>query len=134
MPKKKIRVVAAIIQNTSNQYLITQRLTNAHLGGYWEFPGGTVEPGENPSEALSRELKEELDIRVNINDLFWRETFEYDTKIVDISFFNCHLKSANQVIKKLGVADFRWIPVDEFEEFKFPEADQQLINKMIVQV
>jgi len=134
MPKKKIRVVAAIIQNTSNQYLITKRPTNAHLGGYWEFPGGTVEKEEKLQEALKRELKEELDIEVDVKDLYWREAFEYDTKIVDISFFNCHSKSDNQVIKKLGVADYRWIPVDEFEEFKFPEADQQLINKLIVQV
>lgn len=130
MPRKKIRVVAAIIKNKSKQYLITQRPTDAHLGGYWEFPGGTVEPNESTHEAMGRELKEELDIEVDIDDLFWRETFEYDTKIVDISFINCRLNPENQIIKKLGVADFRWIVADGLKDYRFPEADKQLIIKL----
>ena len=64
MCSETIYVVAAIIRNKDNKYLITQRLPDAKYAGYWEFPGGTIEDGETPEKALVRELKEELNIDI----------------------------------------------------------------------
>ncbi len=128
MPFKTIHVVAAIIINDKNQYLITQRLPNARYGGYWEFPGGTVENGELSTDALKRELKEELNIEVEVKDLFRHESFKGSTKIIDIQFINCILVPENQIIEKIEVADYRWVSAEDLVQYKFPEADEALIH------
>ena len=130
MYRDTIYVVAAIIQNDANEYLITQRMPGARYGGFWEFPGGTLEVGETPEEALTRELKEELNISVELNGLFWHETFEGDTKIIDIQFINCNLKPANQTIEKIEVNDYHWVSSGDLNQYKFPEADEKLIQHL----
>ena len=75
--KKPINVVAAIIKK-DNQYLITQRNKNKHMGLRWEFPGGKVNENENFEEALKREIKEELNIRINIYEKIAEEEYKDD--------------------------------------------------------
>ena len=128
MPLDTIYVVAAIIKNEENAFLITQRLPEARYGGYWEFPGGTV--GESAEEALIRELKEELNISVSTNELYWHESFESDTKIIDIKFITCTLVPEKQAIEKLEVSDYLWVQAENLVEFKFPEADESLIRHL----
>jgi len=130
MPFETIYVVAAIIRNDADEFLITQRLPGARYGGLWEFPGGTMEDGESPKEALIRELKEELNIEVEVNDLFWHESFKSTTKIIDIQFINCILIPKNQTIKKIEVADYRWVRAEELNQYKFPEADKAFIRHL----
>lgn len=130
MSSETIYVVAAIIRNKDNKYLITQRLPDAKYGGYWEFPGGTVEDGEIPEKALVRELKEELNINIVVNDLFWHASFKGKTKILDIHFINCVLTPENQIIEKIEVADYRWVHANDLNQYKFPEADEALIRHL----
>ena len=125
-----IYVVAAIIQNDAKEYLITQRMPGARYGGFWEFPGGTLEVGETPEEALTRELKEELNISVKLKGLFWHETLEGDTKIIDIQFINCDLKPTIQTIEKIEVADYHLVSAGDLNQYKFPEADEKLIQHL----
>jgi len=110
--------------------LITRRLPNSHLGGLREFPGGRVENGETPPEALKRELIEELDLAVEVGELFWRGTFEYDIKIVDIAFYRCSLTQKNISIKPLGVQAYRWVNTGQIADFDFPPADREVIRRL----
>ena len=127
MPPQIIYVVAAIIKNSKEEYLITQRMPNARYGGYWEFPGGTVEDGELPKDALIRELKEELNVVVKVNDIYWHESFKDKAKIIDIQFMNCDLIPVNQQIEKIEVSDYRWVKANELNQYTFPEADETFI-------
>ncbi|MGD9898186.1 MAG: (deoxy)nucleoside triphosphate pyrophosphohydrolase [Calditrichaceae bacterium] len=128
--KPRIKVVAALIFNESGQILITQRQKDSHLGGYWEFPGGRVEKDETSDEALRREIKEEVDLDIRVDELFWSSTFDYDVKIVEILFYNSTLIDPFQQIIPLEVDDFKWIPLSELHKFQFPEADQALIRQL----
>jgi len=128
--KAAVPVVAAIIYNKKHRILITQRPQNSHLGGLWEFPGGRVENDETAEQALLRELKEELDLDIRVGKLFWRATFEYDIKTVDISFYFCSLQGKRSFIKPIGVQDYRWIKTKELVQFDFPPADKEVIEKL----
>jgi mutator protein MutT len=75
----EIIVVAGIIQK-NEKYLIAQRKKDLNGGGFWEFPGGKVEPGENHSQALVRELKEELDIEAELGDFFGENIVQFGEK------------------------------------------------------
>ncbi|MCD6376423.1 MAG: 8-oxo-dGTP diphosphatase MutT [Caldisericaceae bacterium] len=128
--KPKINVVAAVIVNQHNRILITQRPPDSHLSGYWEFPGGKIDEDERPEQALKREIKEELNVEVEILRLLWQQDFEYPQKKIQISFYHCRLLSDEGQIKPLEVADFRWIFVAEFPQFNFPPADAAFIKKL----
>ncbi len=128
--KPLVRVVAAILYNENRKILITQRLQNSHLGGLWEFPGGRIENLETPEQALRRELKEELKLDVLVGKRFWRATFEYDIKTVDISFYFCSLPQKNPVITPIGVQAYRWIKINELERYEIPPADEEMIRML----
>ncbi|HEM48667.1 MAG TPA: 8-oxo-dGTP diphosphatase MutT [Caldithrix sp.] len=130
MPFDTIYVVAAVIKNDKGEFLITQRMPNARYGGYWEFPGGTVEAGETPKQALIRELKEELNVEIKVSDIYWHELFKTAQKIIDIQFINCTLTPENQTIEKVEVADYRWVNVNELNQYQFPEADESFISHL----
>lgn len=128
--KPKINVVAAVIVNQRNNILITKRLPDSHLSGFWEFPGGKIDEDESPEQALRREIKEELDVEIEIIRLLWQQDFEYPEKKIHIAFYQCRLLSDEQQIKPLEVADYHWIKIDEFNRFPFPPADDAFIQKL----
>lgn len=130
MSKPLIKVSAALIFNYKNELLITQRPEGSHLAGYWEFPGGRVESSEKAQQALVRELKEETDLDIQVGSLYWQDIFEYDVKIIDISFYLCTLKDEKQAILNREIADHRWLKTDQLSEYQFPPADEALIDKL----
>jgi len=110
--------------------LITRRPEDSHLGGFWEFPGGKIREGESPEQALRREIREELDLNVEVDDLFWRAEFEYDVKVVDIGFYFYRIEAGSPQIRHKGVADSRWVFLPELNKYRFPPADQAVVQKL----
>ncbi len=127
--KRTIRVVAGLIRDSHGRALITQRRPQAFMPLKWEFPGGKVEAGESDQEALSRELKEELDIDVQVGENFMGLIHSYPDFDVDFQVYNCKIVSGKP--GKIAVNDFKWIPISELCNDEFPTADQPSISKLL---
>jgi 8-oxo-dGTP diphosphatase len=85
MSKPYIKVVAAVIGDKQGRFLVTQRPEGQHLAGYWEFPGGRIEEGETPQEALTREIQEELAVNISVGELIWLPRKKSDQSMWPIS-------------------------------------------------
>ena len=114
-----IDVVAGVIRR-DGLILISQRLADDTLGGYWEFPGGKVDPGEELKQALERELREELGVETAIGAEIHRIVHAYPDRDVRLYFFDAIITAGEP--QKLEVADIRWVRADELMNFQFPEA------------
>ena len=121
---KTVKVVAAIIIH-ENKMFATQRGYGEFKDG-WEFPGGKVEPGETPQEALVREIKEELDIEIEVKDFL--ETVEYDYPEFHLSMdcFFCAIRSGDLVLKEHEAA--KWLTVETLDSVDWLPADQGLVE------
>lgn len=128
---KTVKVVAAIIKavNENGETIIfaTQRGYGDFKGG-WEFPGGKIESGETPQEALKREIIEELDTEVSVGELI--DTVEYDYPQFHLSMdcFWCQIVRGNLVLKEHEEA--RWLTKDELNNVEWLPADITLIEKI----
>lgn len=128
---KTVKVVAAIIkavnQNGETIIFATQRGYGDFKGG-WEFPGGKIESGETPQEALKREIIEELDTEVSVGELM--DTVEYDYPQFHLSMdcFWCQIVRGNLVLKEHEAA--RWLTKDELNNVEWLPADITLIEKI----
>src|SRR3954470_24284276 len=120
--------VAAGLVFRDGKLLVTQRYSDAHLGGLWEFPGGKREPHETFEECLHRELKEELGIEIQILNLIEKITHQYPEKTVLLEFYRCTCVRNEPSL--LGCPDFRWISREEIGKFQFPPADARLLEKL----
>ena len=120
--------VAAALVFRDGELLITQRQADAHLGGLWEFPGGKREPNETFEACLTRELREELGIEVEVGELVESLTHAYPEKTVHLKFYRCVWKQHEP--QPLGCAAFRWISAAELKDYAFPAADARLLNKL----
>jgi 8-oxo-dGTP diphosphatase len=121
-----IDVVAGVIRGDDGRLLITQRLPDDTLGGYWEFPGGKVEPGEELRAALTRELREELGVKTAIGEQLHHATHAYPDRDVRLFFFEARITSGTP--QKLEVADLRWVTPEEIMQYQFPAADLPLLR------
>ena len=121
---KTVKVVAAIIIH-ENKIFATQRGYGEFKDG-WEFPGGKIEPGETPQEALVREIKEELDIEIEVKDFL--ETVEYDYPEFHLSMdcFFCSIRSGDLVLKEHEAA--KWLTVDTLDSVDWLPADKGLVE------
>jgi len=118
-------VVAGIIQK-NGKYLIAQRKKDLNGGGFWEFPGGKVEPGESHSQALIRELKEELDIEVELGNFFGENIIQFGEKKYHLYAY--HIKSYVGEPKLIDHDDIRWVTPQEFVNYQFIEGDKLFIK------
>ena len=117
-------VVAAVIEE-QGRFLVTRRQAGVHLAGLWEFPGGKIDPDETHTDALRRELREELDTDVSVGELVLATTHAYPEKTVTLYFYRCRLLSAARPL--LG-QEMRWVDRDELRTLGFPAADEELIQ------
>ena len=122
---KSKNVVAAIIKK-NNQYLIVQRNRNKHLGLKWEFPGGKVHDNETFEESLSREIKEELNITINIHEKIAEEKYKDDKIDIVLYYYLCSLK--NGIIKLNEHENFAWVEKKDFNKYDFAEGDGNILS------
>jgi mutator protein MutT len=124
---KSIEVSAGLVFR-DGKLLITQRHTDAHLGGLWEFPGGKREVGETFEQCLVRELREELGIEVEVGELIESLTHAYPEKTVTLKFFRCRWKQNEP--RAIDCLDLKWVSAGELRNYEFPAADARLLQTL----
>ncbi len=120
-------VVAALIWD-GDRFLACQRPAHKARGLLWEFVGGKVEKGETKEAALVRECQEELDVTVEVGDIFMEVTHEYPDLTVHLTLF--HAKIAEGIPKKLEHNDIRWLRAEEIDHYDFCPADVEILEKL----
>ena len=123
---KTIRVVAAIIMDKGRVFA-TQRGYGEFKDG-WEFPGGKIDEGETPKEALVREIKEELDTEIEVQSFLDTVEYDYPNFHLSMNCFICRVKSGDLVLKEHEAA--AWLTKDTLYSVDWLPADQALIGKI----
>lgn len=128
---KNVRVVAAVIKavNTAGESVVfaTQRGYGEYKDG-WEFPGGKIEAGETPHEALAREILEELETDIRVGKLIDTIEYDYPTFHLSMDCFWCEVLSGNLVLKEHEAA--RWLTKEQLADVDWLPADVTLIDKI----
>ena len=121
--RPRIRVVAAVVER-DDAFLVTRRPGGTHLEGFWEFPGGKRHDDENDTQALVREMREELAVDVVVGDLVLFVSHTYADREVALNFYRCELRG--KPAPQLG-QEMRWARREDLRRMQFPPADEELI-------
>ena len=128
---KTVKVVAAVIKakNENGEPIIfaTQRGYGDFKGG-WEFPGGKIEEGETPQEALKREIMEELDTEISVGELIDTVEYDYPTFHLSMDCFLCEIVKGDLVLKEHE--DAKWLIADDLNSIAWLPADEVLIKNI----
>lgn len=124
--RKTVKVAAAIIKD-KNRIFTTQRGYGEFKDG-WEFPGGKIEENETPEEALVREIKEELDTTITVEELIDIMEYDYPDFHLSMHCFLCTIVSGDLVLKEHEAA--RWLTKDQLWSVEWLPADLKLIEKI----
>jgi len=120
--------VAAVVAQ-DGRYLVTRRRATAVLPLLWEFPGGRVEDGETDEGALARELHERLGASVTVGKIMSSVTHPYESYSVDLMLYECQLAPGD--LSARGVAEYRWVTSEEFDELDFTPADEASMSQLL---
>lgn len=123
---KTVNVTAAIIIQ-ENKIFATQRGYGEFKDG-WEFPGGKIEKGEKAKEALIREIREELDVEIEVGELLENVEYDYPKFHLSMKCFICKIKSGQLVLKEHEAA--KWLTKDQLDSVDWLPADRGLIEKI----
>ena len=123
---KTIQVVAAVIRE-GDRIFATQRGYGPYKDG-WEFPGGKIEPGESPQDALRREILEELGAEIEVQDFIVRVEYDYPEFHLDMQVFWASVLAGDLVLKEHEAA--RWLGLDELDAVGWLPADQVVVKRL----
>ncbi len=121
---RRVVVVAAVVER-ADRILVTERLAGTHLAGHWEFPGGKMEEGEDHRQCLEREMREELEVGVEVGDELHATSFDYPDRTVELHFYRCAIIGEPKPV--LGQR-MRWVSRAELKSLRLPPADLELIR------
>lgn len=124
--RKTVEVVAAIIQK--DEYIFATQRGYGEFKDGWEFPGGKIEQGETPKEALVREIKEELNTEINVGKLLDIVEYDYPGFHLTMHCFMCTIKSGNLELKEHEAA--KWLTKETLDDVDWLPADEGLIEKI----
>lgn len=128
MEMRTIEVVAAVIRDTENHILATQR-GYGEFEGKWEFPGGKIEAGETPQTALKREIQEELGIDILVGEFICISEYDYPTFHLIMHSYLCTITDGNVELREHKSA--RWLTSDKFDSLDWLPADQTIITHLL---
>jgi 8-oxo-dGTP diphosphatase len=123
---KQIEVVAAIIRK-GDMIFATQRGYGDYKDG-WEFPGGKMETGETPEEALRREIWQELETRITVESLLQTVEWDYPQFHLTMHCYWCHVESGSLTLKEHEAA--RWLTFDQIDSVDWLPADREVVAKL----
>jgi 8-oxo-dGTP diphosphatase len=122
-----IKVVAAIIFNSENKFLMARKKEGKPLAGFWEFPGGKVEDGEDDLSALKREIKEELNVDLNAIQFGFEYRYQYPELTIDFVFFKAQIGQGE--IKLVDHDAVIWMDVKETDQYLISPIDMDALKK-----
>lgn len=122
-----IPVVAALIVR-DGRLLIARRPEGKHMAGRWEFPGGKLEKGESPEEAIEREIREELAAEIRAGRVYQAIAYSYPEKDVLLLFYAASVVSGEP--RPVEEAEIRWITLEELDEYAFAPVDAMLVERL----
>ena len=131
MINKRVEVVAAIVVDSQHRILMAQRADWQHQGGKWEFPGGKIESGETHTQALARELKEEVDVQIDQQacELFKAVHHDYSDKQVSLYFYL--VKDFSGTAKGLEGQPVMWVNAQTLPQMAIPDANQAIADALL---
>ena len=124
---KSIEVVAAIIFDEQERIFATQR-GYGEWKDWWEFPGGKIEPGETPQQALRREIREELDAVIEVGELLRTINYDYPTFHLTMHCFKCRLANGHLTLLEHEAA--KWLTPSELQSVRWLPADEEIIQDL----
>lgn len=122
-----IRVTAAVMVN-DGMLLIAKRKPTARLPNLWELPGGKIEPNETPEECLKRELKEEFEINVTVEEHLGSNIHAYDFGTIELIAYRTNWEDGDLILK--DHEEIRWVFTHELDQFDFAPADKAFVKKL----
>jgi 8-oxo-dGTP diphosphatase len=123
-----MRDVTAAVILENGRVLVAQRAPSEKMAGKWEFPGGKIEPGETPQQCLKREIREELDMEIDVLEFFGESIYRYDFGDIRLLAYFCRRTGGNFTLKVHSRID--WAGKDELNKFEFCPADIPLAEKL----
>ncbi|MBF7994519.1 8-oxo-dGTP diphosphatase MutT [Rahnella laticis] len=128
MTLKQLNIAAGIIRNSCKEIFITQRDASSHMAGYWEFPGGKIEAGETPEQAVIRELQEEVGIEAKAPVLLKTLVHRFPDRIITLYFFLVE-DWQGEPYGKEGQPK-RWVKQSDLKAEEFPPANEAVVNAL----
>ena len=126
-----IPVTAAIIIHDA-KYLAARRAPHKHMGGFWEFPGGKIDPGETPQESLAREIHEELGLTVSVGAHFQTNVHDYGDKTISLMAYLCEWRGGE--ITLVDHDQVQWCEPDQIQLLRWAPADVPIVDALVTRL